>query len=70
MTIKAAKMPVFGIVKPDSSAAFVAYSKRGNEYMSINVKPDNSSNTQYCWAYPAYEYNFEYFQIYNKAGAG
>ena len=70
LQIKDIKVPVFGIAKPENNAAFVAFSKRGSEYLSINMRPDNSSNTQYSWAYPSYEYNFEYYQIYSKSGAG
>lgn len=70
MSIKDAKIPLFGITKNESKAAFVAYAKRGGEYMSINMTPDNSDNVQYAWAYPSFEYNYEFIQIFNNAGQG
>lgn len=71
MTIKDAKLPLFGITKTDINAAFVGYATSGNEYMAINMSPYNSTdNVKYAWAYPTFEYNFEYTQVYNKAGQG
>lgn len=66
MTIKDAKLPVFGIAH--DNAAFVAFGKQGNEYMTINVNPDNSNKFQYVFAYPSFTYNSQYNQVYNSAG--
>lgn len=68
-TIKNANMPLYGIVHSDAQAAFLAYATRGEEYMSINMKPDNANQYQYNWAYPSFIYNYEYLQYYNQAGA-
>lgn len=63
-------MPVFGIAHGDSQAAFVAYAESGAEYMDIIVRPEENKKVKYTWAYPRFEYNTTYFQVYNKQGAG
>ena len=68
MVIKEAKMPVFGVAREKENAAFVSYAKSGAEYMSIMMSPDNSNQLQYAWVTPQFNYNFEYTEIYNKAG--
>ncbi|MGN0506301.1 MAG: DUF5696 domain-containing protein [Lachnospiraceae bacterium] len=63
-------MPVFGVAHGDSQAAFVAYAESGAEYMDIIVRPEENKKVKYTWAYPRFEYNTTYFQVYNKQGAG
>lgn len=63
-------LPVFGIAHGDRQAAFVAYAKAGAEYMDIIVRPDENKKVKYTWAYPRFEFNTTYFQVYNKQGAG
>lgn len=63
-------MPVFGVAHGDSQAAFVAYATKGAEYMEIYVRPEENKKVLYTWAYPRFEYNSKYFQVYNKQGAG
>lgn len=63
-------MPVFGVAHGDSQAAFVAYAESGAEYMDIIVRPEENKKVKYTWAYPRFEYNSTYFQVYNKQGAG
>jgi len=63
-------LPVFGIAHGDRQAAFVAYAESGAEYMDIIVRPDENKKVKYTWAYPRFEYNTTYFQVYNKQGAG
>lgn len=63
-------MPVFGIAHGHNQAAFVAYATKGDEHMEIIVTPDEGMRTHYTWAYPRFVYNYKYFQIYNRAGAG
>lgn len=63
-------MPVFGIAHGDSQAAFVAWADSGAEYMEIIVRPEENKRILYTWAYPRFEYNMDYFQVYNKKGEG
>lgn len=63
-------MPVFGVAHGDSQAAFVSYANEGAEYMEIIVRPEENKKVLYTWAYPRFEYNSTYFQVYNKQGAG
>jgi len=63
-------LPVFGIAHGDRQAAFVAYAESGAEYMDIIVRPDENKKVKYTWAYPRFEFNTTYFQVYNKQGAG
>lgn len=63
-------LPVFGIAHGDSQAAFVAYAESGAEYMDIIVRPEENKKVKYTWAYPRFEYNTSYFQVYNKQGDG
>ena len=63
-------LPVFGIAHGDRQAAFVAYATSGAEYMDIIVRPEENKKVLYTWAYPRFEYNSNFFQVYNKQGAG
>lgn len=63
-------LPVYGIAHGDRQAAFVAYAESGAEYMDIVVRPDENKKVKYTWAYPRFEFNTTYFQVYNKQGAG
>lgn len=64
-------MPVFGISHGDGTqGAFVAYADGGDEYMTINVTPSSTGKNElkYTFAYAAFKYNAEYFQVTNQAG--
>ncbi|ONI39510.1 hypothetical protein AN639_01570 [Candidatus Epulonipiscium fishelsonii] len=63
-------MPVFGIAHGDNQKAFVAYADSGAEYMQIIARPQANMNIEYYWAYPRFEYNVNYFKVYNKKGDG
>ena len=69
--VKQPSMPVYGISHGDGTqAAFVAYATKGDEYMSINVVPASTEKNKikYTYAYPAFKYNAEYFQVKDQAG--
>ena len=69
--VKQPSMPVFGISHGDGTqAAFVSYATNGSEYMSINVVPSSveKNKIKYTYAYPAFKYNAEYFQVKDQAG--
>ncbi len=69
--VKQPSMPVYGISHGDGTqAAFVAYATSGDEYMSINVVPssEEQNKIKYTYAYPAFKYNAEYFQVKDQAG--
>ncbi len=66
---KSPAMPVYGISVGDSQAAFVGYALEGEEYMEIIVTPEENM-TFYTWAYPKFVYNRQYYQVYNRSGAG
>lgn len=63
-------MPVFGIAHGDGQMAFVAWAEEGAEYMDIIVNPDGTKSTTYTWAYPRFEMNVNYFQVYDEKGSG
>lgn len=63
-------MPVFGISHGDNQKAFVSYASKGSEYMSIVARPKENMNIPYYWAYPRFEFNNNYFKVYNKKGEG
>ena len=63
-------MPVFGMAQGDRQAAFVAWADSGAEYMDIIVNPDETKSTSYTWAYPRFEYNVKYYQLYDEHGNG
>ena len=69
--VKQPSMPVYGISHGDGTqAAFVAYATSGDEYMSINAVPASTAKNEikYTYAYPAFKYNAEYFQVKDQAG--
>lgn len=63
-------MPVFGIAHGNNQIAFVAWADEGDEYMDIVVNPDETKSTTYTWAYPRFEYNVEFYQLYDELGNG
>ncbi len=63
-------MPVFGMAQGDRQLAFVAWADSGAEYMDIIVNPDETKSTSYTWAYPRFEYNVKYYQLYDEHGNG
>ena len=63
-------MPVFGIAHGYDQMAFVAWADQGAEYLDIVVNPDETMSTSYTWAYPRFEYNVNYFQLYDELGSG
>lgn len=63
-------MPVFGIAHGTGQMAFVAWAEEGAEYMDIIVNPDGTKATTYTWAYPRFEFNVNYFQVYDEKGSG
>ncbi len=70
LSFKEPAMPVFGIAHGNQQAAFVAWAESGAEYMEVVVRPEENKRILYTWAYPRFEYNTEYFQMYNKKGEG
>ena len=68
--VKDPVMPVFGIAHGDGQMAFAAWANEGAEYMKIVVNPDGTRSTTYTWAYPKFELNINYFQIYDEKGSG
>ncbi|MBO4925119.1 MAG: hypothetical protein J5472_01435 [Clostridia bacterium] len=62
--------PVFGMAQGDRQLAFVAWADSGAEYMDIVVNPDETKSTSYTWAYPRFEYNVKYYQLYDERGNG
>lgn len=69
LPVKAPLMPVFGIAHGNRQAAFVAYAVQGGEYMNIIVSPEENL-TNYTFAYPRFEINKLFHQVYNKQGDG
>lgn len=69
LPLKSPLMPVFGIAHGNRQAAFVAYATSGGEYMNIIVSPEQNL-TNYTFAYPRFEYNKLFHQVYNRQGAG
>lgn len=63
-------MPVFGIAHGNDQIGFVAWADEGAEYMEIIVNPDETKSTSYTWAYPRFEYNVEFYQLYDELGNG
>lgn len=63
-------MPVFGIAHGNDQMAFVAWADSGAEHMDIIVNPDETMSTSYTWAYPRFEYNMRYYQLYDELGNG
>lgn len=68
--VKDPVMPVFGIAHGDGQMAFAAWANQGAEYMDIIVNPDGTKATTYTWAYPRFELNINYYQLYDEQGSG
>ena len=68
--VKDPVMPVFGIAHGDGQMAFAAWANQGAEYMDIIVNPDGTKSTAYTWAYPWFELNVNYYQLYDEQGSG
>ena len=68
--VKDPVMPVFGIAHGDGQMAFAAWANQGAEYMDIIVNPDGTKATTYTWAYPRFELNVNYYQLYDEQGSG
>lgn len=68
--VKDPVMPVFGIAHGNGQMAFAAWANEGAEYMEIIVNPDGTKATTYTWAYPRFELNVNYFQLYDEQGSG
>lgn len=66
---KTLSMPLFGIAHGDNQAGFVAYATSGDEYMELEIWPEEYI-TYYTNAFARFEYNAPYFQVYNRAGEG
>lgn len=69
LPVKSPMMPVFGIAHGNRQAAFVSYALQGGEYMNIIVSPEENL-TNYTFAYPRFEINKLFHQVYNKQGDG
>lgn len=54
----------------DGQMAFAAWANQGAEYMDIIVNPDGTKSTAYTWAYPWFELNVNYYQLYDEQGSG
>ncbi|MCM1027051.1 MAG: DUF5696 domain-containing protein [Roseburia sp.] len=68
--VKDPVMPVFGIAHGNGQMAFAAWANEGAEYMDIIVNPDGTKATTYTWAYPRFELNINYYQLYDEQGSG
>ena len=68
--VKDPVMPVFGIAHGNGQMAFAAWANEGAEYMDIIVNPDGTRSTSYTWAYPRFELNVNYYQLYDEQGSG
>lgn len=68
--VKDPVMPVFGIAHGNEQMAFAAWANQGAEYMDIIVNPDGTKATTYTWAYPRFELNINYYQLYDEQGSG
>lgn len=69
--VKDPTMPVFGISQGDGTqAAFLAYADKGDEYMTLNAVPASTDDGEirYTYAYAAFTYNSEFYQVINQAG--
>jgi hypothetical protein len=69
LPLKSPMMPVFGIAHGNRQAAFVAYATSGGEYLNVVVSPE-ANLTNYTYAYPRFEYNKLFHQVYNRQGDG
>jgi hypothetical protein len=62
-------VPLYGIAHESNDAAFLGYATEGDTHMEIIVVPEENT-TYYTWAYPRFEYNTVYYQVFNKRGDG
>ncbi|MBN2882405.1 MAG: hypothetical protein JXN10_02680, partial [Clostridia bacterium] len=62
-------VPLYGIVHENADAGFLGYATEGDTHMEIIVVPEENT-TYYTWAYPRFEYNTVYYQVFNKRGDG
>ena len=62
-------MPLYGIAHGNRQAAFVAYATQGAAHMTLLVSPEEDI-TYYTYAYPRFEFNQLFHQVYNKRGDG
>ena len=67
--MKEPTLPVMGIAHGNNQSAFVTFATKGDEYMEIVASPKGNM-TEYTFAYPRYEFNTLYHQVYNKKGDG
>ena len=70
LALKYPLAPVFGIAHGDQQAAFVAYAEKGGEYLDIIMQPEENLRLKYNFCYPRFEYNVEYYKVYNRKGSG
>lgn len=64
-----ASLPLYGMAVGDEQNAFVSFTTSGDEYMTIYAYPDESENgIKYNRTYNRYNYNNQYYQVYNQAG--
>jgi hypothetical protein len=66
---KSPSMPVYGIAHGNRQAAYVGFATKGAAYMTLYVSPEEDI-TYYTYAYPRFEYNNIFHQVYNKRGDG
>lgn len=62
-------IPVYGIAHENAEAAFIGYATEGDTHMEVIVVPEENT-TYYTWAYPRFEYNTIFYQVFNKRGDG
>jgi hypothetical protein len=62
-------MPLYGIAHGNRQAAFVAFATQGAPHMTLYVSPEEDI-TNYTYAYPRFEFNQLFHQVYNKRGDG
>lgn len=62
-------MPLYGVAHGNRQAAFIGYGESGDNHMEIIVSPEENT-TLYTYAYPRFEYNDIYYQVFNKRGEG
>ncbi len=70
LDLKNPVMPVFGIAHGNRQAAFVAWADSGAEFMDVVMRPEENLRLKYNFCYPRFEYNVEYYRVYNRKGEG
>lgn len=66
--LKTLSIPLYGMVHGDRQAAFMGYASKGAEYMDIIAWPEG--RTSYTYAYPKFNYNSNFLQVFNQQGEG